>query len=135
MPLQTLIATMRGIERLKQYMATEVFPSLDPVIAVYGEFMCSGTATSKSCKFDYEARGYSPGNFYGFGLAVYFDQFDGAGNGPSNFEIADARRLMAEKTGLVVLRREDPGDGLLCLMSRKLSTLFSRFGLRFACDS
>ena len=127
MPLQTLIASMRGIERLRQYMATEVFPSLDPVIAVYGEFMCSGTATSKSCKFDYEARGYSPGNFYAFGLTVYFD---GAGNGSDEME--DARSLMADKTGLVVLRREDPGGGLLCHLSRKLSQLFSRFGLRFA---
>ena len=127
MPLQTLIESMRGIERLRQYMATEVFPSLDPVIAVYGEFMCSGTATSKSCKFDYEARGYSPGNFYAFGLTVYFDD---AGNGSDEME--DARSLMADKTGLVVLRREDPGGGLLCHLSRKLSQLFSRFGLRFA---
>ena len=119
---------MRGIERVRQYVATEVFPTLDPVVAVYGEFMCSGTATSKLCKFNYEARGYSPGNFYAFGLTVYFE---GAGNGPNSDEMEDARRLMADKTGLDVLRRDDPGDGLLCHLSRKLSQLFSRFGLRF----
>ena len=129
MPLQNILASMRGVERFRRYLATEIFPTLDPVVAVYGEFMCSGTATSKSSKFDYEARGYSQGNFYAFGLTVYFE---GTGNCSSPGDMERARTLMAEKTGLAVMRRGDPGDGLLCHLSRKLSELFSRFGLRFS---
>ena len=132
MPLQNIFASMRGVERFRRYLATEIFPALDPVVAVYGEFMCSGTATSKTSKFDYEARGYSQGNFYAFGFTVYFE---GTGNhsspGAGKTEMERARKLMSEKTGLAVLRRGDPRDGLLCYLSGKLSELFSRFGLRF----
>lgn len=128
MSFEPLLASMRGVERFRRYLAAEIFPTLDPVVAVYGEFMCSGTATSKTSKFDYEARGYSQGNFCAFGLTVYFE---GARNCSNPGEVERARELMAEKTGLDVLRRGDPSDGLLCHLSGKLSQLFSRFGLRF----
>ena len=129
MPLQTLLVSMRGVERFRRYLSTEIFPNLDPVVAVYGEFMCNGTATSKSCKFDYFARGYSQGNFYAFGLTVYFER---TRISLSRGEMERARKVMAEKTGLAVMMRADPEEGLLCHMSRKLCELFTRFGLRLA---
>ena len=124
MPLQTLLDPMRGVERFRRYLATEILPTLDPTVVVYGELMCRGTATSKTSKFNYEKRGFTEGNFYAFGLAVYFE---GLGNISSFGEIEKAREVMSETTGLTVLRND---DGFLCKLSAKLSQLFLRFGLR-----
>lgn len=55
-----------GIEAAKELTVREV------EVLLYGEWLQRGTATSYEDRFDYEIRGFKPGQLYAFGLGFHF---------------------------------------------------------------
>ena len=66
--LKNIEKVINGAEAIKRSLS---FLDKGAIVTVYGEFLISGTATSKSDKFNYIPRGYQPGHFYAFGLGIH----------------------------------------------------------------
>ena len=123
--LQNLQQPMAQVSKMEKRFG-QLFPFLDPIVMVYGEFIRKGTATSKEDRFGYSERGYLPGHFYAFGIGLRFQQQ------LDEQDMSKVKKVLEDKEGLSVITMGSDNSQRYCvaILNDAIANIFADYSIK-----
>lgn len=117
-PLSSLEPVLKAAKAMADVVFKPLFQFFDLEITIFGEWLQTGTASSKEDKFAYAERGLEKAVMYGFGLGLTFKE-------PLNeAELQKVKKILVHKSFAPSVVKNDQ---LVLLLNGEVKHLFNRF--------